>query len=120
MDINSLYTVEKHESGAEMQVQDETGKDLDMYITVAGIDSKLFRKAKNELRREILKDIDADYEDLRAKKLGDITLGWRGFTDKGEELVFTQKLAGQLYVNAPYLMDQIDAFINQRVNFTKG
>jgi len=120
MDINSLYTVEKHENGAEMQVQDETGKDLDMYITVVGIDSKLFRKVKNELRRAILRDVDADTEELRSKSLAEVTLGWRGFKDKGEDLEFTQELAEQLYLNAPYLMDQADNFINQRVNFTKG
>jgi hypothetical protein len=120
MDIESLYTVESHESGAEMQVKDDTGKELDMFITIAGIDSKLFRKVKNELRREILKDVDADTEGLRAKSLAEVTLGWRGFQSNGEDLEFSQEKAEQLYLNAPYLMDQADNFINQRINFTKG
>jgi hypothetical protein len=120
MNIEDLYTAENHDAGAEMQVKDYTGKDLDMFITVVGVDSKLFRKVKNELRREILKDIDADTEGLRAKSQAEVTLGWRGFQSEGEDLEFTQEKAEQLYINAPYLMNQIDQFINNRLNFTKG
>ena len=120
MNIEDFYTVESHESGAEMQVKDESGKALDMYIRIMGIDSKLFRKVKNELRREILKDVDADTEGLRAKSLAQVTLGWKGFQSEGEDLEFTQEKAEQLYLNAPYLMDQADQFINKRENFTKG
>lgn len=120
MNPNELYTLENHETGAEMQVEDQNGKKIKAFITLAGVDSKLFRKAKNELRREILKDVAADFEVTRAKKLADVTLGWRGFTDKGKKIIFTRDLAEQLYLNAPYLMDQADRFINQRVNFMKG
>jgi hypothetical protein len=120
MDINDLYSLERHETGAEMQVRDENGEKLDAFITIAGVDSKLFRKAKNELRREILKDIDADYEELRAKKIAEVTIGWRGFNNGTKKLKFTKKLAEQLYLNAPYLMDQADEFINTRLNFTKS
>ena len=120
MNPNDLYTLETHETGAEMQLKDENGEQVDCFITLAGVDSKLFRKAKNELRREILKDIDADYEGLRAKKLADVSLGWRNFNDGDDEIIFTRELAEQLYLNAPYLMDQADRFINQRVNFTKS
>ncbi len=120
MNIEDLYTVESHESGADMQVKDDTGKELDMYLKIAGVDSKIFRKVKNELRREILKDVDADTEGLRAKSLAQVTLGWKGFQSEGEDLEFTQEKAEQLYINAPYLMDQADQFINKRENFTKG
>ena len=118
MDIKDLYTVETHENGAEMQVNDESGKALDMYITLAGIDSKAFRKAKSKLQREILAGDDS--EDLRAQALADVTLNWRGFLNDGVELEFTNDLVKQLYINAPYVMDQADVFINQRVNFTKS
>ena len=120
MNIDDLYTVESHESGADMQVKNDAGEKLDMFITIAGVDSKIFRKVKNELRREILKDVDADTEGLRAKSLAQVTLGWKGFQSEGEDLEFTQEKAEQLYLNAPYLMDQADQFINKRENFTKG
>jgi len=120
MNPNDLYTVENHDTGAEMRVNDENGKKTDIFITLSGVDSKAYRKAKNELRREILKDIEADFETLRAKKLADISTGWRGFTNGKNKIKFTHKLIEQLYLNAPYIMDQADLFINQRVNFTKG
>jgi len=118
MNIEDLYTVESHESGAEMQVNDESGKALDMYITLAGIDSRVLRQAKSKLQREILTGDDTD--DLRADALASCTIGWRGFMNNGIELKFTTDMAKQLYMNAPYVMDQADVFINQRVNFTKS
>ena len=47
MDINKLYTAESHEEGAEMQVKDENGKQVDCFITVVGQDSKTWRKTFN-------------------------------------------------------------------------
>lgn len=118
MEISQLYTVDSHENGAEMQVKDESGNDLDMYITLAGIDSKAFRKTKAKLQREIING--GDPEELRAEALADVTINWRGFLNDGNELEFTNDMAKQLYINAPYVMDQADVFINQRANFTKG
>lgn len=120
MDINQLYTVDAHEKGAEMQLKDENSKPLDMYIKVVGVDSKLFREVKNKLRRDILADPSVDMEELKTNSLADITLGWRGFLEKGKEIKFSQKRILQLYQNAPYIADQIDMFCNARANFTKG
>jgi len=120
MNINDLYTLESHETGSEMQVRDENGKKLDAFITICGVDSKVYRKAKNEMRREIVKDLNADYEDLRAKTLADITISWRNFTDGKKKIKFNKKKIEQIYLNAPYVMDQIDLFLHNRLNFTKG
>lgn len=119
MNLKDLYTVEKHETGAEMRVKDESGKELDMYITLAGVDSKVFRKAKSELQRRILNGED-NSEELRASALADVSIGWRGFMDDGEEIEFSREIIEQLYNNAPYVMEQADLFINSRENFTKG
>lgn len=121
MNIDDLYTVDKHEAGAEMQVENDKGDKLDMFITVVGVDSKLFRKVKNDLRRKILTSSgDVDDEALRAASMSLVTLGWRGFLNKGKEYKFTPKAAEKLYLNAPYLMEQVDDFINNRLNFSKG
>jgi len=120
MDIGDFYTVERHDSGAKMQVKDEFGKKKTMYIIVAGIDSKLFRKVKHGLSREIAQNPDSDIDEIRAKSIAKVTLGWEGFLNDGEVLEFTPDLVEQLYTNAPYLMDQVDSFINKRANFTKG
>lgn len=116
MNIDELYTVEHHEKGAEMQVRNEDGKKLDMFITLAGIDSKLWRNAFNSHKKEL---IDGN-EDADAKLYAEVTLGWRGFMSKDKELEFSKKKAEQLYVNAPYIMGQVDKFIADRGNFTKS
>jgi len=120
MNVDELYTVERHSKGAKMQVNDENGKPLDMFLILAGVDSKAFRKAKAEMSREILKDLKGDHEALRAESLAKVTIGWEGFNSKGKPLDFSKKLAKQLYINAPYVMDQADGFIFNRVNFTKS
>ena len=119
--IEDLYTVDSHEAGAEMQVRDENGNKLKMFITVAGIDSKLFRKVKVNLRTNLLKGGEnVDAETIRAEALANVTLGWRGFKSKGKKLEFSVERVKQLYNSAPYVMDQVDKFVNKRVNFTKG
>jgi len=118
MNIDQLYTLEDHERGAEMQVKGPTGKLLDMHITVKGVDSKTFRKGFNQSKREIMMGNDTTLAE--AKLMSDIIIGWRGFEDKGKELKFTKEKAEQLFLNAPYLKDQVDVFIAKRKNFMKA
>ena len=120
MNIDQLYTVDSHEKGAEMQVKDQNGNSLDMHITVAGTDSKVFRNAKTEMMRDIVSDDNSDKEEIRAKALAAVTLSWRGFLNKGKEFTFSQEKAEKLYINAPYVMDQVDKFIGDRANFMKA
>lgn len=126
MNIDELYTVDRHNKGADMQVKDENGKPLDMFLTLAGVDSKLYRKEKIVLSREVLNlssqenKLDDKLDDLRAEALANTTLGWSGFNDKGKELEFSKDKAKQLYLSAPYIMDQADEFIFKRVNFIKS
>ena len=120
MNVDELYTKEHHEKGAVMQVEDAEGNKLDMFITLAGVDSKAFRTAKVKLQRAVLDDLEGDNDLKRADALASITLSWKGFKSKGKKLEFSKKKVAQLYFNAPYVMDQADIFINKRVNFTKG
>jgi hypothetical protein len=120
MDISELNTLDAHESGAEFEVRDQNGNLIDAKIIIAGVDSRIYRKETTKMRRDIIVGKNENLEDLRAKVLGNITLGWSGFTSKGKEHKFTNKRAYDLYVKAPYIMDQIDAFISDRENFTKG
>jgi len=119
MDIEYLYTVDDHESGAEMQVNGPNGKPLDMFITVAGVDSKRWRKALHKgMSKRIKKSGDSD--DIEAESLAEAILGWRGFMSDGKELKHSKAQAKKLLVNAPYIALQVDRFIANRANFTKG
>lgn len=117
--IDQLYTVEDHEKGAEMQVRDQVGKPLDMFITVIGVDSKRWRKTKTEASRKLLED-KADPDKVIIDSLVEATIDWRGFMSEGKELDFTKKKVRQLYQNAPYIAEQVDRFIADRANFIKS
>lgn len=122
MDIDELYTVERHETGAEMQLIDQSGNKTDCFIKLAGVDSKLWRKSFGKHRKEIISNArkDKDSVDATADLMASVTLGWRGFTYKGEPVEFSKTKAKQLYKNAPYILEQVDQFIADRANFTKG
>ncbi len=119
MDIKSLYTLESHEKGAEMCVKDQFGKETDMYITIAGIDSKAWRNAYNDAQRKCIETADADSTTIMAFAFAAASIDWRGFNDKGKKLKFTQEKAEELYLCAPYIATQVDNFISTRINFMK-
>lgn len=120
MNINELYTLEAHETGAEFQIKDENGKLIDAFITVAGLDSKLFRNAKSEMMRNVITNDGKDAEEIRAKASAAIILNWRGLMNGEDKFTFGAENAEKLCNNAPFIMDQIDTFITNRGNFTKG
>lgn len=117
MDIEELYTAEAHQTGAEMQLKDQTGKDIDCFITVAGMDSKLWRRSFSKHKSKLLsgKDNDSDCE-----MMADVTISWRGFQSGGADVEFSRDNVKALYINAPYIMSQVDLFVANRVNFTKS
>jgi len=115
MNIDQLYTVKDHEEGAEMQIKDKTGNLVDMYLTVVGLDSKVWRRFLSKSNRLALKGDD----DVDVKLFTDSTLDWRGFEENGKPLNFSKEKVFQLYKNAPYIMNQVDAFIGNRKNFIK-
>jgi len=117
MDITSLYTADRHNAGAEMQVLDEFGSKTDFFITYAGQDSKIWtdnarRNQHEAVRRMITKDEGGDVDEENLSMILDATLGWRGV-----DLDFSKEAALVLYQKAPYIIDQAVLFINNRVNF---
>ena len=119
MKLNTLYTTDLHDAGAELRILDGEGNKTDLYITVVGMDSKAFRKHSKRHQKAYMESLrskkDFDDEDLNLQGLVDCTLGWRGVEEK-----FSKKLCTELYKNAPYIKDQIDNFMGDRANFTKA
>ncbi len=117
MDIEQLYTADAHEEGAEIRILSPiNGDETDFYIIVKGVDSKSYREAVRAYHRKLINKEDGGEIDL----LVAITKGWRGLQSKDKEVKFTSKLAYDLYVNAPNIASQVDAFVAERRNFTKG
>ena len=117
MDINTLYTVDAHEEGAEIRIVSPLdGKETDFYITLQGIDSKTYRTAVRAYHRKLIAEEEGGEVDL----LVAITKGWRGLKNNGKDVVFASEAAHDLYVNAPSVTSQIDQFVADRTNFIKG
>ena len=123
MDISDLYTADRHNAGADMAVKDADGVVTDMVITLAGVDSRAWRMAEAMKRGRMLEamasgDADEAAFSVLMQTVADATIGWRGIESGGEPLAFTQEAAISLYTNAPYILDQVYAFIGDRANFT--
>jgi hypothetical protein len=124
MELEQLYTADKHLEGAEMRVLDELNNPLDFYIRLAGMDSTIWQKASREkqkrafkrvLDRDDDKDEDSDLSDMVAA-----SLDWRGIEQDGKAIEFSKEAIEELYLKAPYIMDQAILFIHNRANFMKS
>ena len=135
MKFNDLLTQDLHDQGAELNViNPETGEPSDSFITVVGVDSKLWQKMQKSAMRKILeardlavKDgkefiIDEDMTDVgEVDRLAGATTGWRGFQDEDDnEMPFTPENCKLLYSQAPNIRGQVNVFIGNRLNFMKG
>lgn len=124
MDIEKLYTLDAHDSGSELQLKDQFGKNIDSYVTVVGLDSKVWRQIDAERNQKLVAKMiakdDSPVDDTTAETLARATVSWRGFTSDGKELEFSKASAAELYKKAPYIADQVDRFIGRRANFIRG
>jgi hypothetical protein len=129
MDLATLNSVEACDNGATYEVvHPSTGEPLGIKITLAGIDSKIYRDAQRKLTNKRLKqtfdkrvvnktptseEFEAETVDILAK----CTLNWENVIWEGKELPCNYENAKIIYLNLLWLRDQIDAFINDRANF---
>ena len=117
MDINTLYTVDAHEEGAEIRIVSPLdGKETNFYISVQGIDSRAYRTAVKAYHRKLLNEEEGGEIDL----LIAITKGWRGLSDGKKDVEFSALRAKAVYENAPDVATQVDRFVAKRTNFIKG
>ena len=136
MDLSELMTADAHEEGAEVNIiSPVTGKASDVFIKVLGPDSKAYRvESKRNLSKAVAeyrklkgdsKDLDFDVmsdQEIEGEinKLVAVTVGWRGISDKGEPVVFSKEMCEKLYRSAPHIVIQVNNFLADYTNFTKG
>lgn len=123
MEISSLLTQDAHEAGAELNVLKADGDATDVFITLLGVDSRQWRRAFSAVSKEWAgkKDISEDDHLLaEAKTLAAVTTGWRGLVENGKEYKFSQEACTKLYLKSPGVARQVEAFIRDHRNFTKG
>lgn len=125
MDLKEFNTRDAHDEGAEIQIRNQFGELTDLFITVVGMDSKLWRSIDAERNRKVVQrlidktQVDTLNDDT-PEYLAKASIAWRGATQDGEPVEFSQAAAAELYRSAPYIADQVDRFIGKRANFIKG
>ncbi len=129
-DLENLETKEIAEEGATMVVHDIHGQpvkdsnDDDVYIVLAGMDSKRFKEASINARKDVLagkrKLEDQDITAIGVYTRAACTLAWGGMVRKGEAIECNFDNAKALYEDIPALSEQVAEFMADRVNFIKS
>lgn len=114
----------KAEVGAELEVLDPvTNEPVGAYITLAGADSTIHRKATaNVSKRRFnsqkgFRSKGFDVEKMEAESieiLAVCTLSWKGVTVDGVPLPCSRDNAIKMYTRFPWLREQVEQFIGDR------
>ncbi len=129
LDLASLDTAALCEQGAELELtHPATGAPLGVYLTLAGVDSKTWRKATAALAEKRLgKRGKVSAEEVQAggiEILAHCTLSWRSGVDPivrigGEETPCNVDNARALYGRFPWIFEQADRFASDRGSYLR-
>lgn len=129
MDFKTLDVTAAANAGALLQItHPATGEDLEgTTITLLGQDSDTYRKEVKRRAEQSLngkgrnKKIDLDEAQRKgAETLAKLTTGWTGFEEGKKEVECTFENAVRMYLEYPWLREQVEAFISDRANFIKS
>ncbi len=134
MDFSSVSAAA--EEGAVLELKDPHGEPVlkpdgsPVTITLAGSDSKRFKKARNAIGDRYLKKAsprkaaiaETTEESLNdwAFQLAAATISWDGVVVEGAELECTPANAKRVYLDYDWVREQVDAFVGERRNFWKS
>ena len=114
----------KAEVGAELEVLDPvTNEPVGVYITLAGADSVVHRKAVANISKRRFNNQKGfrnkgfDPEKMEAESieiLAVCTLSWKGVTVDGDPLPCSRDNAIKMYTRFPWLREQVEQFIGDR------
>lgn len=126
-DFASRDVAAKAEEGAELEVLDPvTGEPVGVYITLAGADSAVHRKAATNVSKRRLngqkgfRNRGWDPEKMQEESieiLATCTLSWKGVLVDGAPLPCSRDNAIKMYTRFPWLREQVEAFISDRSEY---
>jgi hypothetical protein len=125
MEISKLFTVDRCDKGAEMEVIDPaTREGTGAFIRLAGVDSAAFRRANDTAEEKMFKKgarkiTPDERRRIQVEIIAACTLAWRGLEQDGKEWPCTFDNAVTLYEASPAVREQVDLFIANRVNFLR-
>jgi hypothetical protein len=129
MDLTSLSTTEKAESGFKMEiVNPATGVPVGATITIAGTDSKTYQDAQHKIANKRMKRMNSrggmkfaltseEVEIESIELLARCTLGWDNIDWEGSPLKFSLENAKMIYTELLWLREQCIAAMEDRSNF---
>lgn len=133
MDLSTVSAAA--EEGAILELKDPTGEPIlkpdgkPVTITLAGMESKRFKRARNSIGDRYLKNagptsraaktMEEAIGDL-AFQLASVTIAWDGVIVDGQELECTQANAKKVYLQYDWVREQVDSFVGNRANFWKA
>lgn len=117
----------KAEQGAELEVLDPvTNEPVGVYITLAGADSAVHRKALTAASKRRLngqkgfRNKGWDPEKMQEESIeifATCTLSWKGVIVDGAPLPCSRAAAIKMYTRFPWLREQVEAFISDRSEY---
>jgi hypothetical protein len=136
MDLESFATRSKAEEGAPMEVRNPVTQEpllqddgQPVTITLAGSDSDRFQRVQRHNLNRRLKNsgrrgnVTLTAEELDAEKIETLvacTISWSGIQRRGAPIDCTPDNARSVYKDFPWVREQADEFVNDRVNFLKA
>ena len=133
MDLANLTIVDDAEEGGWLTIQSPKGGDLlydeknPVRIKLRGRDSDTYRKMERGIRDKRIEALrkqqsweakDQDNESMEL--LSACFIEWEGVFNEGEVFECTPENARRLMRVAPFIFDQVDMFVADRANFTRG
>lgn len=123
MDLSILDTRKAADAGAVLElVHPTTHKPLDIFITLAGVDSQVWkdaqrRQSNNRLKKKSFRLSAEELEAEGVDMLAACTLDWENMILDGQELECSRENAARVYSRFSWLKEQVDEFIGDRANF---
>ena len=129
MDLTSLSTTEKAESGFKMEiVNPATGVPVGASITLAGTDSKIYQDAQHKIANKRMKRMNSrggmkfaltseEVEFESIELLARCTLGWDDVDWEGSPLKFSLENAKMVYTELLWLREQCVVAMEDRSNY---
>lgn len=106
-------------------IADDEGNTL--RVQLLGKDSKEYRKAQRAITERRLKSrskanrFDAEaLEQEAVDVLIACTVAWEGFAEEGKELECKPANVRKVYLEYPWIKEQVDEFVDDRGNFMQG
>jgi hypothetical protein len=132
MDVSKVSAAA--EQGAVLELKDPAGDTAlkadgtPVTITLAGTESKRWRKARNTIGDKFLKasrpggkatTMEEAIAD-QAFQLAAVTLAWDGIELDGQSIECNPANAKRVYIESDLIREQVDAFVGDRRNFWKA